>query len=591
MFANNPLISLFRKVWQQAAGNRRNVVLYVSMFLCGYGIMSLEPLILGLFLNTVQDQGVSRANLLYLLGLLLLFPLKEIGMWMFHGPARIIENRNAFFVRARYKQYLLAGTLGLPMEWHADHHSGDTIDKIEKGTTALSDFSENTFQILSTAISMLVALGVMLYFSLLSGAIAIGTIIITFSIIFRFDQVLIPGYRRINRMENQVTAKIFDSLSNVTTVIILRVGAQVLSSIKSFIAKPFAEFDRTNKINEWKWFTAAIMGRIAVFLIVAAYMASQTLAGETVMVGTIYIIYGYAREIRESFFQFSGQYSDIVRRRTSVANAEELSKDFRTNHLPGKNHLPKRWSVLEIRNLSFSYHTDEGADLHLDDIALRMAKGERIALIGESGGGKSTFLKVLRDLYHPKALELSVDGKSVKGFSAISDSISLIPQDPEIFATTIRENITLGVEHDDREISRFTDMACFSPIVAELPHGLDSSIVEKGVNLSGGEKQRLALARGLLASMDKDIILLDEPTSSVDFHNELSIYQNIFAAFPAQTIISSIHRLHLLALFDTVHFFQNGRIIASGPVEELKRSSREFRNLWRKYSSTRDAER
>jgi ABC-type multidrug transport system fused ATPase/permease subunit len=115
---------------------------------------------------------------------------------------------------------------------------------------------------------------------------------------------------------------------------------------------------------------------------------------------------------------------------------------------------------------------------------------------------------------------------------------------------------------------------------------LDSSIVEKGVNLSGGEKQRLALARGLLASEDKDILLLDEPTSSVDMNNELIIYQNIFEAFKGKTIISSIHRLHMLSLFDTVHFFKNGKIIASGSFDELNQIQRSFKiygiDIWKR---------
>ena len=129
----------------------------------------------------------------------------------------------------------------------------------------------------------------------------------------------------------------------------------------------------------------------------------------------------------------------------------------------------------------------------------------------------------------------------------------------------------------------FTDMACFTRIVEHLPNKLESLIFEKGVNLSGGEKQRLALVRGLLASTDKDIILLDEPTSSVDFQNELDIFNNVFSAFPKQAIIASVHRLHLLSLFDKVYLFKGGKVVASGTFEELKSSSPEFNVLWEKY--------
>jgi ABC-type multidrug transport system fused ATPase/permease subunit len=389
-------------------------------------------------------------------------------------------------------------------------------------------------------------------------------------------------------MENTTSAKVFDALSNVTTVIILRVEKLITKSIDTFMLKPFSQFDDNNTVNELKWFTSALFGRILVVIVVGIYLVSHVITG-AILVGTIYILYGYANQIRDVFFKFAYLYNDIVRYRASVSNTEELSKDFRTEVVFGEKCVSKSWAMLSIQSLSFSYHADDGADLHLDGISMDIKKGERIALIGESCGGKTTFLKIMRDLYHPKTLALTMDSVLVPGgFGGIRDSISLIPQDPEIFATTIRENITLGVEHTDERVKTFTDMSRFTQVVDRLPHGLESSIVEKGVNLSGGEKQRLALARGLLASVDKEIILMDEPTSSVDFQNELDIFANIFAAFPEQTVIASVHRLHLLPLFDMVHFFVDGKVIFSGTFAQLKKSSPEFKALWKKYIKTRD---
>ncbi len=585
----NPLIYLFRKVWHYSGNNRHNVIKYVSFCIIANLIGALEPAVVGFFLNTVQQEGVSLESLPNLLFLLALLPVLEIGFWAFHGTSRIIENRNAFIVRTNYKNYLLQGTMALPMEWHTDHHSGDTIDKIDKGTVALFSFSERTFEVIQAFIILITAFGVMFYFDLLTGGVALAISIFTFYILTLFDRRLVPGYGKVNRMENTISAKIFDALSNISTVIILRVESLVLKSIGSFINKPYEQYNKNIKLNEWKWFSAAIMGRLTVAIILSIYILSHISAG-VILIGTVYILYGYANQIRDTFFRFAYLYNDIVRYRASVSNTEELSKDFRSLVLTEEKHLSKNWSEFAIENLSFSYHSQDGADLHLDDISLKIRKAERIALIGESGGGKSTFLRIMRDLYHPKTLKLIVDGKEVHGgFSEISDSISLIPQDPEIFATTIRENITLGVEYTDQHIQAFTDIARFTEIFKRLPKGLESSIVEKGVNLSGGEKQRLALARGLLASVDKEIVLLDEPTSSVDFQNELDIYKNIFSVFSKKTIISSIHRLHLLSLFDTVYFFEGGKIIASGSFEELKKTSSDFQKLWKRYIRTRDA--
>jgi ABC-type multidrug transport system fused ATPase/permease subunit len=492
-------------------------------------------------------------------------------------------------VRSAYKHYLLKGTLELPIDWQTDHHSGDTIDKIEKGTNAMFGFSENTFQILQATVTLFAGLITLLYFDALATVAVLVFTVPTFLILAQFDRRLVTGYKKVSAMENETTAKVFDALSNVTTVIILRVEALVLSAINAAIWKPQPQYASNARVNEWKWFTASVLGRFASIAVVSVYLIHQLALG-TILVGTIYILYGYVDRIRGTMFQFAGLYNDILRWRANVANAEDLSKDFREVS-ESQHRLPEGWHTLAIENLSFSYDGVGGEKLHLSDVSLSLKKGERVALIGESGGGKSTFLKLLRDLYHPKTLSLSVDGMALAaGFAGIENSISLVPQDPEIFSTTIRENITLGVEYPESHIKVFTDMAEFTGIAERLPRKLESSIVEKGVNLSGGEKQRLALSRGLLASEHKDIVLLDEPTSSVDFGNELKIYENIFESFPTKTIISSIHRLHLLPLFDTVYLFSGGRIVARGSFTELKAASAEFQKLWQRYIASRDAE-
>lgn len=144
----------------------------------------------------------------------------------------------------------------------------------------------------------------------------------------------------------------------------------------------------------------------------------------------------------------------------------------------------------------------------------------------------------------------------------------------------------MGVDRSDEEILRYAEGARFASVIGRLPRGLDSSIVEKGVNLSGGERQRLALARGLLASEEKSILLLDESTSSVDATNELAIYEHIFAAYRDKTVIASIHRLHLLRMFDRIYMFEHGAIVAQGSFTELLETSDRFAGQWEQYSKT-----
>ncbi|MBI4836709.1 MAG: ABC transporter ATP-binding protein [Candidatus Abawacabacteria bacterium] len=580
----NPVVYLTQKLWKYAQGNRHNVVLYLVFFIIANGFHFLEPLVIAKMLNIIQEQGITTSSIATLVKYLALFFALTPGFWLFHGIARVVENKNAFIVRANYKKYLLNGVLAFPMEWHTDHHSGDTIDKVEKGTSALYRYSGDTFQLIETITSLISSLIALSYFNLNAGFIAACMVTLTILLILRFDEVLVGQYKTLYRAENKISEKVFDIISNITTVIILRIERLVSSALYKKIMEPLKLFMENNVVNEVKWFFVALSSTTMIVLVMGVYFYSNI--GGGVLIGTVYALYGYVSRMSELFYRFAYMYSDIVQQKSAVMNAEEIANDFSKNKSSKSISLNAAWRELKINNLQFSYNTAEQARLHLNNISLVIRRGQKVAFIGASGSGKTTFLKVIRELYKPQRGEVYLDNKLLPGhFQSLSPDIALIPQDPEIFSTTISENITVGVNHSASHIKRFTDMACFTDVISRLPHGLESNIFEKGVNLSGGEKQRLALARGLMASEDKAMVLLDEATSSVDTKNELYIYENIFKAFKGKTIIASIHRLHLLSLFDEIYFFKAGKIVASGTLASLRQSSPEFQALWSKYNS------
>lgn len=582
-FKDNPIGFLTTKLWEYSKENRPNVILYFSLFIIANTIGLIEPLIVGKVLNIIQEQGVNVTNLPTLIMYLSIFLILSLSFWIFHGPARIIERNNSFLVRANYKKFLLDGTMSLPAEWHANHHSGDTIDKIEKSTDALFQYSERTFEVIENLVRFIGSYLALAYFNLHASYIVLLMVIITITLILKFDKLLIRQYSELYRAENGISAKVYDVISNIATVIILRVEKLVSSVIFKKIMHPFELFRKNTKLNEVKWFIVSLSSALMVFLVLSSYLYFNIKSGTTILVGTIYILYGYLQEINSLFFRFAYRYGDIVKQQTAVLNIKDIEQKFMKKETR-TSILTPNWKELKIKSLEFSYHPKEETELHLDNISFSIKRNQRIALIGDSGSGKTTLLKIIRDLYHLRRGKVLLDNELLKsGFKSISPSIALIPQDPEIFSTTIKENITLGIYHPIKEVKKFTNMACFTNVVNRLPHKFNSSIEEKGVNLSGGEKQRLALARGLMACKNKQIILLDEPTSSVDIKTELLIYQNIFKQFKNKTILSSIHRLHLLHLFDKIYFFNNGKIIASGTFKELLKNSSEFKKIWGKY--------
>jgi ABC-type bacteriocin/lantibiotic exporter with double-glycine peptidase domain len=206
-----------------------------------------------------------------------------------------------------------------------------------------------------------------------------------------------------------------------------------------------------------------------------------------------------------------------------------------------------------------------------------------MALIGTSGGGKSTLLNLLCGLYTPSSVKLKMDDLSYNSLEPLQMITTLIPQDPEIFENTILFNITLDLPADRKEIDEVVNLAGFSKVLEGLPEGLKTDIREKGLNLSVGQKQRLALARGLFAARYSSLILMDEPTSSVDLPTEKEILAGVINAFPDSALIVSLHRLHLLPKFDKVLMLHNGEIVACGSVSDLLNNRGPVYDLWQAY--------
>ncbi|MFA7188429.1 MAG: ABC transporter ATP-binding protein, partial [Alphaproteobacteria bacterium] len=145
-------------------------------------------------------------------------------------------------------------------------------------------------------------------------------------------------------------------------------------------------------------------------------------------------------------------------------------------------------------------------------------------------------------------------------------------------------NITVGGKYTKKQINEAISISKFDIVLSRLPKGLKTGLFEKGVNLSGGEKQRLALARGLLAAKGREIVLLDESTSSVDFENEHLIFEHIFKKFKDKFIITSIHKLNMLNYFDEIYVFDNRKIVQHGTLESLKKQPGQFQKIWKKYN-------
>ena len=246
------------------------------------------------------------------------------------------------------------------------------------------------------------------------------------------------------------------------------------------------------------------------------------------------------------------------------------------------------WNSLSVRDLTFRHRDSRGDAPVLERVALSLERGKRYALIGSSGSGKSTLLNVLAGLYCPERIGLSIDGGAIcvcaqTAANTLRAAATLIPQDAEMYEGTLAENLSLCESvlgpPQPVDFPGALDVACASEFVATSAIGLESPIAERAANWSGGQRSRVALARGVLAAVGSGLVLLDEPTASLDPATEARVYANLFATFKESCVVSSVHRLSILGLFDEVLLMQGGRLVAQGAPDELSLNCREFQRL------------
>jgi len=575
---------MMRTAWKYAGEERGKYLNVYSRFVLSNLVHALEPILWGLFINQIQLQGadILKSAWLYV-GAYLVVRLVD---WFFHGTARVMERELAFNMSKNFLQELYYKSVHLPVKWHQDNHSGATINRIRKAYEALKEFFGHGFEYMHALSKFFLSFAAMIYFAPFYGCVALlmGAGIVY--IILLFDKSYIATLKEVNEGEHKVSSTLFDSLSNIITVITLRLESRMEQDIVKRIMDIFPAFKKNIRINEWKWFVVdTLVGFIYAFILVG-YIHDNYVAGEVFLIGGLVTLMGFVNKFSSVFHNIAYLYTNVVRYDTDVKTAINIIEAYDAIH-QDENHaqLAGNWKNIKIDALNFKHQLLENADAKkhvpgLENLSIDIQRGQKIAFIGESGSGKSTLLAILRGLYPANEVQLRLDDLSYSNLNVISDQVTLFPQEPEIFENTIEYNITLGLAHEQAELEQVSKIARFQEVVEQLPNGYASSIKEKGVNLSGGQKQRLALARGIFASKDSDLILLDEPTSSVDPKTELLIYDELFAAYEDKAILSSLHRLHLLPKFDYIYIMDQGEIVDEGTFEHLRGTSAVFQEMW-----------
>lgn len=307
-------------------------------------------------------------------------------------------------------------------------------------------------------------------------------------------------------------------------------------------------------------------------LVFSAVLAFKKL----IPVGDVVLYQSYFSTIVGSISAIIGLIPIIAKGLESLSSIGELLLETDTENNDGKKKFAQLNGVYDFKNVTFHYSDKSDRDV-LKDFTLHIDKGETVALVGESGAGKSTALNLVIGFDLPTSGTLTIDGVNINDIDLHSyrSFIGVVPQNPIIFSGTIKDNITYGMKNVSRkQLDEVIKAALLDELVAELPDGVDTLLTEHGSNLSGGQRQRISIARALIRN--PQVIVLDEATSALDSVSEQKIQAAIENLTRNRTTFVVAHRLSTIKNADKIAVVKDGRCVETGTFSELMDKKGEF---------------
>jgi ATP-binding cassette, subfamily B, bacterial len=598
--SNTGVLFLYKHLWAHSQGRRGTLLAAMAMLLLAQCVLLSVPYFAGRAINTLQAEGAAGIGQA---GLWLALVIGATAVsWLFHGPGRLLERNVALEVRHRLSTGLFERLLALPLAWHEKNHSGITAHRVQQSSSALSAFTQSQFIYLSSAVRLVGPMVALWLLEPIVGMTAIvGFVIICVSVL-AFDRAMIRLAHRENDAERRYSAALLDALGNITSVFALRQASAMKGLLQRRLESIFAPLRRSIVLNEAKWCTVDVCGKalscglVALFAWLAVRHTGGGAAQKTIMLGSLFMVWEYASQAGGVISAFASHFQTFARQHADFASADPIREAEVKPVQPTDSELLQASSpdseYYMVRDLVFSHSAARNERPTLNHVSVTLQQGRRYALIGGSGSGKSTLLRVLAGLYEAERIVVDRrNGPTIMTPSAaaqmLRNNVTLVPQDAEVLEGSLAENLGLCSMHNgspsEAQFAAAMDAACVTEFIPPNVEGLTTAVMEKGANWSGGQRARIALARGILAASDSNLVLFDEPTAALDSRTEARVYDNLFATLKNACIVSSIHRLHLLDRFDEVIVMHEGRVVAQGPAPLLAATSPDFRQLLATY--------
>lgn len=561
---------------------RYRIIATIIVGIIKFGIPMLIPLLIkyaidGVINNHSLSNSEKFSHLAIAIGIALFIfvivrpPIEYIRQYL----AQWTSNKILYDIRKQLYNHLQA----LSARFYANNQVGQVISRVINDVEQTKDFIlTGLMNIWLDCVTIIIALSIMFFLD----------VKLTIAAIFIFPFYILTVYFFFGRLR-QLTRVRSQALAEVQGFLHERV--QGMSVIKSFAIEDneAQNFDHRNshflkrafQHTRWNAYSFAAINIVTdLGPIIVIGVGAYLVINGAITVGTLAAFVGYLEQLFGPLRRLVSSFTTLTQSFASMDRVFQLmDEDYDIKNGIGAQPIEIKKGQIDLKNVSFKYNDNELEVLH--DINLTINKGETVAFVGMSGGGKSTLISLIPRFYDVTSGEILVDGNNVKDFltGSLRNQIGLVQQDNILFSDTVKENILLGrPDATDDEIVDAAKMANAHDFIMNLPEGYDTEVGERGVKLSGGQKQRLSIARIFLNN--PPILILDEATSALDLESEAIIQEALDVLSKDRTTLIVAHRLSTITHADKIVVMENGQIVETGTHQELIRKQGAYEHLY-----------
>lgn len=489
--------------------------------------------------------------------------------------AQWTSNKILYDIRKKLYNHLQA----LSARFYANNQVGQVISRVINDVEQTKDFIlTGLMNIWLDCITIIIALSIMFFLD----------VKLTLAALFIFPFYILTVYvffgrlRKLTRERSQALAEVQGFLhERVQGISVVKSFAIEDNEAKNFDKKNTNFLTRALKHTRWNAYSFAAINTVTdigpiIVIGVGAYLAisgSITVGTLAAFVGYLELLFGPLRRLVASFTTLTQSFASMDR------VFQLIDEDYDIKNGVGAQPIEIKQGRIDIDHVSFQYNDNEAPILK--DINLSIEKGETVAFVGMSGGGKATLINLIPRFYDVTSGQILIDGHNIKDFltGSLRNQIGLVQQDNILFSDTVKENILLGrPTATDEEVVEAAKMANAHDFIMNLPQGYDTEVGERGVKLSGGQKQRLSIARIFLNN--PPILILDEATSALDLESESIIQEALDVLSKDRTTLIVAHRLSTITHADKIVVIENGHIVETGTHRELIAKQGAYEHLY-----------